>query len=121
MELGLTQEQAAEGLGVNPWTVLNWEKGHTEPPIASLPGILRFLGYNPFPAPRTLPERMLAFRRETGRTIGKAARQLGVDEGTWRAWETGTTIPWPRYVSLLEQFLVARRTTATHDPKVRIS
>jgi len=49
LELGLTQSQAAEQLGASPWTVLNWEKGHTEPPIESMPAIIRFLGYDPLP------------------------------------------------------------------------
>jgi transcriptional regulator with XRE-family HTH domain len=52
LELRLTQKQTAERLGVNPWTVLNWENGHTEPPIESIPAILQFLGYDPYPAPK---------------------------------------------------------------------
>jgi len=49
LELRLSQRQAAHRLRVNPWTVLNWEKGHTEPPIEAVPAIVRFLGYDPFP------------------------------------------------------------------------
>jgi DNA-binding XRE family transcriptional regulator len=49
LKLRLTQKQAAERLGVNLWTVLNWEKDHTEPPIESMPAIIRFLGYSPLP------------------------------------------------------------------------
>ena len=63
LELGLTQKQAAQRLGANPWTVLNWEKEHTVPPFEAMPSILRWLGYDPFPTPTTLPERMLAKRR----------------------------------------------------------
>lgn len=48
-ELKLTQKQVADRLGINPWTVLNWEKCHTEPRMESMPGIIRFLGYNPVP------------------------------------------------------------------------
>jgi hypothetical protein len=40
----LTQRQAAERLGVNPWTVLNWENRKTEPAPRFIPVILRFLG-----------------------------------------------------------------------------
>ena len=89
LELGLTQSQAAEQLGASPWTVLNWEKDHTEPPIESMPVIIRFLGYDPFPEPKNIPERLLAKRRTMGWSIKEAARQLGVDEGTWRNWEHG--------------------------------
>jgi transcriptional regulator with XRE-family HTH domain len=95
LELKLNQRQAADRLRVNPWTVLNWEKGDTEPLIEAVPVILRFLGYNSFPEPRSLPERLLAKRRAMGWPIWKAAREIGVDEGTWGGWERGTTIPWP--------------------------
>lgn len=60
LALRLTQRELATRLGVNPWTVLNWEKGHTQPPSLSVAAILRFLGYDPFPPPQTLAERLLA-------------------------------------------------------------
>src|SRR5437667_9909875 len=66
LQLGLTQKRAAKELGVNPWTVLNWETGRFEPPIRWLPAILRFLGYNPFPPPTTVGERLLHVRRQRG-------------------------------------------------------
>jgi transcriptional regulator with XRE-family HTH domain len=40
----LTQKQAAKLLGVSPFTVLNWEKNKTIPPVQTIPAILRFLG-----------------------------------------------------------------------------
>ena len=51
MARGLTQRQAAGLLGVNPWTVLNWERGHTEPPAGFMPRILQFLGTAPIAEP----------------------------------------------------------------------
>ncbi len=47
LKMGLMQKEVAEQLGVNTWTILNWEKGRTEPPIASIPAIVRFLAYEP--------------------------------------------------------------------------
>lgn len=108
LELRLTQKQVAERIGVNPWTILNWEKGNTEPPIASMPALLKFLGYAPFPEPKTLSDRMLAKRRAMGWSIKNAARQLGVDEGTWGAWESGTTVPRGRHLPLVGAFLTKR-------------
>ena len=105
LELRLTQKQAAERLGVKPWTVLNWEKDHTEPPIESIPAILQFLGYEPFPESKTLPERMLARRRAIGWSIKEAARQLGVDEGTWGVWERGATAPKGQHLMLLNALI----------------
>lgn len=90
--LGLTQGQGAKRLGINSWTVLNWEKGHTEPPFESMPAIVQFLGYDPFPEPKSLPERLLAKRRSMGWSIRKAAQNLGVNQGTWGDWERGKLI-----------------------------
>ncbi len=92
LEQRLTQRQVANQRGINPWTVLSWEKGHTEPPVKSMPAILRFLGYNPFPETKSMPERLLTKRRAMGWSIKKAASELGVDEGTWAAWESGKPV-----------------------------
>ncbi len=105
LELEFTQKQAAERLGVNAWTVLNWEKGHTEPPIESMPTIIRFLDYDPFPKPKSLAERLLAKRRAMGWSIKEAARQLGVDEGTWRSWEQGGMILYRNHRLLVARLL----------------
>lgn len=110
LELELTQKRVAERLRVSPWTVLNWEKDHTEPPIESMPAIIRFLGYDPFPEPKTIPERLLAKRRAMGWSIKEAARQLGVDEGTWGNWEQGGVI-----LCRNHRFLVARLVGVPED------
>jgi transcriptional regulator with XRE-family HTH domain len=101
LELRLTQKLTAGLLGVSPWTVLNWEKSHTEPPIESMPAIIRFLDYDPFPEPKTIPERLLAKRRAMGWSIKEAARTLGVDQGIWGAWERGVTVPRGQYLQML--------------------
>jgi DNA-binding XRE family transcriptional regulator len=45
MDLGMTQKEAARLLGVDQWTVINWEKGRTEPVKRLVPSITLFLGY----------------------------------------------------------------------------
>lgn len=105
---GLTQKQTAAELRVDETTVLHWEKGRTEPQTKDYPAILSFLGYDPSPAPITLPERMLAFRRARGWTLKQAATALGVNEATWGQWERGDQpIAWKRYRERLEAFLAA--------------
>jgi len=106
-ELKLSQDEAGTLLGVTSFTVLNWEKGKTEPPIASLPSILQFLGYDPYPEPTNLPERLLAKRRQMGWSLKEAARHFGVDEGMWGDWERGATVPKGRHRKCIEAFLVA--------------
>ena len=101
----LSQKEAAPLFGVTSWTVFNWEKGRTNPPIESLPALIRFLGYDPFPEPTNLPERLLAKRRGMGWSIGKAARQLGVDPGAWRDWEQGGVILYRSHRNLVARLL----------------
>lgn len=101
----LTQREAARILGTDAKTVCNWEKRETEPLIVFMPRILQFLGYNPFPEPTTLSERMLAKRREMGWTLREAARELGVDPGTWGEWEWTGLVKWERYRVALDHFL----------------
>ena len=99
------QKEVAKLLGANTWTILNWEKGRTEPPIASVPVIVQFLGYDPFPQPTTLPEKLLAKRREMGWPIKEAAKAVGVDPSTWGNWERGQTILYRKHRALVAQFL----------------
>jgi hypothetical protein len=44
-----------------------------------------------------------------GWTIKEAARQLGVDEGTWGEWERKGSIPWKWYQRMVEDFLTKMR------------
>ena len=76
---------------------MNWEKGKTDPPIACMPAIIAFLGYDPGPVPETLAERMRHYRRVSGLSIKEASKRLGVDPGTWSEWESGRVVPWPRF------------------------
>lgn len=106
LEFGLPQREVGERLNVSVNTVLNWETGKTEPLIEFMPAIIRFLGYDPFPEPTTLSERMLAKRRVMGWSIKDASRRFGVDDGTWGEWEETGVIAWKRYREL-ETFLDA--------------
>jgi len=119
LELRLTQKQAAEQLSVNPWTVLNWEKDHTEPPIESMPAIIRFLDYDPFLEPKNIPERLLAKRRAMGWSIKGAARQLGVHEGTWGEWEQGGVILYRTHRLLVARLLDLPEGEVDQDMGVR--
>ncbi len=80
-------------LGVGIETYFLWEKDQTLPVVRYYPAIFGFLGYDPFPPPTTLPERIAAQRRRLGLTIKKAAEKAGVDEGTFAQWERGTWKP----------------------------
>ncbi|HUY03722.1 MAG TPA: helix-turn-helix transcriptional regulator [Rhodocyclaceae bacterium] len=106
---GLSQPKVAAHIGVDTATVLNWEKNRTEPPVATIPAILRFLGYDPYPEGKTLGERMLALRRTKGWTIREAASQLEVDVGTWGRWERNIASPKGQYRLMLNKFFLKRQ------------
>ena len=104
LELRLSQKEVARRLGWSWRSVFNWENGKTNPAIESIPGIIGFLGYGPFPEPGSLSDQLIAVRRANGWTIKQAAAQLGVDEGTWARWEK-TGIPWKRHQAVVKAFL----------------
>ena len=103
--MGLKQKEVANHVGVNTWTILNWEKGRTEPPIASIPDIIQFLGYDPFLQPKNLPQFLLTRRRAMGWSIKDAAEAVGVDPGTWGNWERGQTVLYRQHRVLLSRLL----------------
>ena len=83
----------ADQLGVCSETVRNWELGYREPTFGSVPRIIRFLGYNPLPAPKTLPGRLITYRRLNGLSRVALARRLGIDPPTLWRWESGRGRP----------------------------
>ena len=115
LELRLSQKEAACRLGWSWRTVFNWENGKTKPAIESIPAIIEFLGYDPFPEAAGLSDRLAAVRRANGWTIKQAAEQLGVDEGTWAWWEKAG-VPWKRHQVTVELFLEAVNRGAATGP-----
>ncbi|WP_262692508.1 helix-turn-helix domain-containing protein [Kordiimonas aestuarii] len=86
-ELGLFQRHVAAQIGVNTWTITNWEKEATHPEIQFYPAIISFLGYEPFPEPRTLGE-MIKFKRQSlGLSQRQFAELIQVDPSTVHQWE----------------------------------
>jgi transcriptional regulator with XRE-family HTH domain len=103
--LGVDQRRAAARLGVTIATVSNWEGGRAFPAIDSIPAVLEFLGYDPFPEPNTVAERLLAKRRAHGWSIREAAALLAVDPGTWGDWEHGAPILYRGHRRLVAKLL----------------
>lgn len=67
------------------------------------PRIIEFLGFEPWTEPETLAEQLLVERRRRGWSMRKAVQVIGVDEGTWRKWESGN-LPRPRERGKLAAF-----------------
>jgi len=108
--LSLTQEETAERLGVNAWTVLNWETGQSKPEIRFIPALVGFLGYDPEPVDQgTLAGRLVGKRRELGLSQREAARSIGVDPDTWAGWEQGERVKREAHRKAVEGFLIVPR------------
>ena len=112
LDLGLTQKALAALLCVNPWTVGNWEGNATHPAERFIARLCRVLGDAAPDLAETRPcgssspgERLREFRIARGLPQAAVARMLGVDRGTVRAWETGTTRPQKRLRPQLMEFL----------------
>jgi len=86
----MEQKEVADIIGVDVFTILNWEKNHSQPAIRSIPKITEFLGYCPA-EPRTNDvERFKAIRTYLyGISQEEMAKLLGMDEGTVQRFERG--------------------------------
>lgn len=104
-KLELFQKDVALQLQVDSYTVCNWENNKTIPAVRYLPRIIQFLGYYPYPAPETLGERLLAYRRHLGLSCKRMAQRLSVDEGTLARWERGIGAPSGKHQRSVIEFL----------------
>lgn len=108
-ELGLLQRQVARKLRVTLNTVIDWEKDRVEPELRYWPNIISFLGYDPYPEPRTLGEKLRSQYRALGIARKEAAARLGMDENTLQRYETGIWSPKSdRARRLIKKFLEDR-------------
>lgn len=106
-QLGLLQRETAEKLGVSTDTVVNWEKGKTEPVAAQFRPVVAFLGYDPTPEAQTLADRVETKQRRLGASLAQVARHLGWDPGSLRRYLDGTWRILPDRRKALETFLNA--------------
>jgi len=92
-------------IGVDAMTILNWEKGHSNPRLPAMPKIIEFLGYNPLPAGQTFGERLRLHRIEVGLTQQQLAQKLGINPSTLAHWEQGRHKPMRRLFKSIMAFL----------------
>jgi transcriptional regulator with XRE-family HTH domain len=102
LDLNLRQIDVAAIIDCDEITVVNWEKGHRTPRLNHLPGIIRFLGYNPLPGGNTIGERIVANRKSRGLTQKEFAHELGVDPSTLAKWERGEREPKGRHANAIQ-------------------
>lgn len=93
-------------MGVDAYTVLNWEKSKTTPSPKDWPKIASFLENDDiFPQATTIAEKLRVARLRKGWSRKVAAKELGVDESTLRDWEGGKVILLAKHRRLVADFL----------------
>ena len=95
VELGLFQRDLRKRFNLEKETYANWEKDRCYPAMRHWPGIISFLGYDPSPAPTSIGEQLLAYRRCRGLSRKALAKIAEIDEATLWRWETGEREPNP--------------------------
>ena len=104
-DIGLRRCDAALQMGVNWKTLMWWERDDRRPADRYYPAVITFLGEEPWPEPQSLGERLTAERRRRGLSIDRAAALIGVDEESFRRWESGGWSPSTRSLALIARFL----------------
>ena len=105
LDLKLLQKQVAEQIGVEVDTVSNWERNASLPIARYIPGIIRFLGYDPSPPATSLARRLISGRRALGLSQRMMAARLGVDPSAVRDWEAGSHQPTAKSRRLIDEGL----------------
>jgi transcriptional regulator with XRE-family HTH domain len=105
MDLGITQKHAGRRIGVSQWTVINWEKGRTEPAVRFVPRILQLLCHDPRCQASSFAELLRQARLGRGLSQQRLAQVLRVDEGTIRGWERGRHRPSRRLLRRVARLL----------------
>jgi transcriptional regulator with XRE-family HTH domain len=120
-ELGLSQVQAAESIGVNAWTWLSWENDRRTPNDRYYPALIKFLGYEPWPSPSTTGERLRAERLRRGLSRQQLAAVMQVDEGSVSAWEDGAEPRHDLSKAKVEAFLTGAARPRRQSPRRAIT
>jgi transcriptional regulator with XRE-family HTH domain len=107
LDLRLTQAHLAIQLGVHQDAIRHWEAGDLHPNVRHLPGVIKFLGYDPQPPAETLGQQIRRRRRAMGMSREECGRLLGVSRSALHHWENDLTVPTGRFADLVNDFLRA--------------
>ncbi len=92
-ERGLLQREVAKALRVDSMSLVNWEKNRTSIGARFVPAIIRWLGYDPLPRPRSFASWLVTERIRKGLARRGLANALGWDENTVRKYAEGGRPP----------------------------
>jgi hypothetical protein len=75
--LQLLQREVAQQLGADTTSIRNWERNLSQPSVVYMPGMIKFLGYNPLPPSDQWSDRLVRSRRVLGLSQRAAAAKMG--------------------------------------------
>ena len=106
LDLRLRQKDVALLVGVTEESIMHWETNRYPPQLQFYPGIIKFLGYNPFAVDaEKLGGRIKNYRIEHGLSHKKMGRIVGVDGATISTWETAKHEPQGTNLTRLNELL----------------
>lgn len=82
LDLGLTQKNTAQRLGVEATTVASWLTARRAPGLRHFPAVIQFLEYDPRPVPENLGQALVRWRKGRGLSQEELSRLLKVDPKT---------------------------------------
>ncbi len=103
MDKAMKQRDVALLLGCTEQSIRFWEQDKTTPIYRYLAKVIEFVGYDPFPPPETIGEKVKRYRAISGLTQQQLAEQLAVDESTIRGWENGLHRPIQKMRTMLAE------------------
>ena len=139
---GVRQREAAVKLGVSARTLSLWECDRIYPPWASQPGLIAYLGYDPFTetglktpkgnetscvaffssdAPLTLGQKIKQHRLKSRKSRKQFASELGVSQKMLWGWETDRwqpTFQGREIIAILDEH-IAKEMTKNYDCNCR--
>ncbi len=106
LDLKLLQKAVALMVGVTEESIMHWETGRYPPQLQFYPGIIKFLGYNPYMMETgTLGGKIKNYRVLNGLSHKKMGKLVGVDGATISTWETGKHEPQGPNLTRLNELL----------------
>ena len=105
-QLGLYQRQVVKIISVTDETIYNWERG-VEPELRHMPGIIKFLGYNPLPMPQSTDplDQLRHFKRSMGMDFIRLGKVMGRDPEQLADWLSGRHKPFRKSLNSIRLFL----------------
>jgi DNA-binding XRE family transcriptional regulator len=105
LDLGISQRELAERIGVSKWCVENWERNRVQPSRTLARELRGFLGIEVPAHPTPLAGRLMELRRSRNLTHAQVAGLLGVHRRTVIRWEMGKANPTPSLLNRVEMIL----------------